>query len=307
MTGGSLHWNGEAPRGVRWPTALKPGDTVGLFAPSHQFNRQEVERGAALLRSWGFEVKVPPHIFKKHKYFAGTDEDRLAVLDSLMSDDSVSAVMAVRGGYGSQRLLPYLIMRWRKWKPKPIIGFSDLTALHLARFTASGVIGYHAPMAVSLGKEESAKQADTVSIKDLKKALTSPDRTGAWNFSKKDVINGGHVKGLLLGGNLTMFIALLSGPWMPDLNGVILMLEEVDEPGYRLDRLLVTLRQSPGWKKAAGLVFGHFTHCGPARQVRSLLLEAAEDFHGPVVMNGPFGHERRNRFFPIGATAVLEA
>lgn len=308
MKAAALSWNGGAPHGARWPAPLKPGDSIGLFAPAHCFDQGEAERGAELLRSWGFQVKIPRGIFKKRKYLAGSDEERLAVMDELMGDDSVAALMAVRGGFGCQRLLPALRERWLEWPAKAIVGFSDLTALHLARFAASGVIGYHAPMAVSLGKADPAQAADRLSTGDLKKALSANPPTGRWNFAAKDVLSPppSQVRGPLLGGNLTLVTALLSGPWQPAWDGAILMLEEVGEAGYKLDRLLTTLRHSPAWHKAAALVFGHFTGCGPARELRALITEAARDFHGPVLINAPFGHEPRNRFFPVGALALLE-
>lgn len=317
MRAARLSWNGERLRNTCWPDAIKPGDTIGIFAPSHSFDPDEAERGAKLLRSWGFAVKIPETIFKKHRYFAGTDEERLAVMEELMADKSVAALMAVRGGFGCQRLLPFLESRWKNWPAKPILGFSDVTALHLARLKATGIIGYHTPMLVSLGKADPAAELDRHSQEDLKNLLSTNENAARfkkfigrhavyWDFTPKDVLRPGHTKGPMIGGNLTLFTALLSSPWLPDLTGAILMLEEIAEPGYKLDRLLTTLRQSPIWSKVAALVFGHFTDCGPRQDISAMLKELAADFPGPVLINAPFGHEARNRVFPVGAMAELE-
>lgn len=303
-----LSWNGELEEGLRWPRLLGLGATVGLFAPAHHFDREEMAQGAELLKSWGLKVLIPKGLFQRRHYLAGDDAHRLAVISELMENPAVDGLMAVRGGYGCQRLLPRLAERWARWPDKPIFGFSDLTALHLARFQATGLVGFHSPMVVSLGKAEARERADAQSQADLKRALTSSDRSGQWLFSKRDILRPGSARGPLLGGNLTLVMALTSGPWRPDYRGAILLLEDVDEAPYSLDRLLTILRQSRIWSEAAGLVFGRFTRCGPTGEVNRLLKEAAEDFADrPVLFNAPFSHSRRNRLFPIGATALLEA
>ncbi|MDL2260261.1 LD-carboxypeptidase [Deltaproteobacteria bacterium OttesenSCG-928-K17] len=302
-----LSWNIQSRGAAIWPETLKPGDTLGLFAPAHHFDRREMEQGLALLESWGLKVRVPKGLFKRDRYLAGSDAQRLEVLAELMEDDSIQGLMAVRGGYGCQRLLPALSGLWAGWPAKPIFGFSDLTALHLARFKASGVIGYHSPMVVSLGKSEKKDRADSLSQADLKKFLFEGDRSGRWEFSGRQALKKGRAKGPILGGNLTLVAALLSGPWLPDFKNAILMLEDVDEPPYSLDRLLVTLRHSPVWRQASGLVFGAFSRSGTPAEISRLLKEAAADFDGPVVFGAPFSHLRRNRVFPVGAVGLLSA
>ena len=303
----SLSWNSRNYGRAVWPRPLGPGAAVGLFAPAHHFDRGDMERGVEILASWGLTVHQPRGLFQRKKYLAGDDAHRLAVMDELMDDRRIEALIAVRGGYGCQRLLPALAERWPVWPLKPIYGFSDLTALHLARFNASGVIGFHSPMVVSLGKLEKRSRADTLSRDDLKKSLSGGERSGGWNFSRRQILNKGRAEGPLLGGNLTLLTALLASPWLPDFKGAILLLEDVDEPTYCLDRLLITLRQSPVWKKAGGLVFGGFAGCGSPSEVNRLIKEAAADFNGPAVLGGPFSHLSRNRLFPVGARAVLDA
>lgn len=307
MSGASLIFDGRAARHFRWPSSLAEGDTVGLFAPAGPFEREELERGAALLKSWGLKLKIPSGLSRRRGYLAGSDAHRLELLKSLMADDEVRALVAVRGGYGCQRLLPALAESWKSWPDKPLVGFSDLTALHLARLKAAGVIGFHGPMAVSLGKAEPVQRADEISRRELRAALLGRPFVSCWSFSPRQVLRAGRAEGPALGGNLSLLICLLAGPYLPSFKGAILFLEDVGECPYRLDRLLIALRQSPLWRQASGLVFGQFSDCGPPALKRRLLAEAAADFSGPVLWGAPFGHESRNRILPLGAWVELRA
>lgn len=311
--GGQLAWNGDNTPSLKWPKVVGCGGTLGLFAPSHKFCPQELERAVATLRGWGFQVKIPKGLNRHYHYLAGETQHRLDIFKGLMEDDQVDGLLAVRGGFGCQHLLPHLKEYWPKWTTKAIFGFSDLTALHLARYQATGVLGYHAPVAVSLGKATlgavrgAAVGADRISQLELKKTFLAGLREGSWIFPPKDVLKPGVATGPLLGGNLTLITALLASPWLPDFSGAILMVEEVDEPAYRLDRLLTTLKHSPIWNQAQGLVFGKLARCGTSAETNRLLKEAASDFNGPVIRNASFSHLGRNRPFPVGAIATLEA
>jgi len=299
-----LHWTGETAPGTLWPSLPGPGQAWGIFAPAHPFERADFELALARLRTWGLAVCHSPKIFRRARHLAGSDEHRLEIMAELMSNPEVGGLWAVRGGSGCQRLLPRLASLWPLWPPKPILGFSDLTALHLARLKAAGVIGWHGPMAAALGRPGPPTGA---SLADLKAVLFSPVRAGGWEFSPRDVLRPGLARGALLGGNLCLLVHLLDSPWLPDPAGAILLVEEVDEAAYRLDRLLTSLRQSRLWTALGGLVFGRFTRCGSPAEVRGLLRETAEAFSGPVLMNAPFGHGRFNRVFPVGALAELSA
>ena len=304
---GRLIWGGESAPDFRWPKAVGFGGTLGLFAPSHKFCPEELSRAIVKLTAWGFRVKMPKNLGRHYHYLAGETQHRLDIFSQLMEDNEVDGLLAVRGGFGCQHLLPHLGECWGKWPAKAIFGFSDLTALHLARLKVSGVIGYHAPMAVSLGKSNPELGANRVSQLEFKKALLTGLREGSWDFSPRDILKPGEVSGPLIGGNLTLIGALLGSPWLPDFSGSILIIEEVGELPYRLDRLLTTLKHSQIWSQAVGLVFGQLANCGTSSEVSRLLKEAAYDFNGPVLRNAPFGHLKRNRPFPVGALATLEA
>ena len=305
--GAQLIWGEDNSLGFKWPQTVGPGGTLGLFAPSHKFCPNELNRSIAHLNAWGFKVKVPRNLGRHYHYLAGETQHRLDIFSQLMEDNGVDGLLAVRGGFGCQHLLPHLRECWGKWSAKAIFGFSDLTALHLARLKASGVVGYHSPMAVSLGKANPEMGANRVSQLELKKSFSTGLHDGSWVFSPRDILKPGKVTGPLIGGNLALIAALLGSPWLPDFSGAILMIEEVDEVPYRLDRLLTTLKHSQIWGQAAGLVFGQLARCGPSSEVSRLIKEAAHDFSGPVLKNAPFGHLGRNRPFPVGALATLEA
>jgi muramoyltetrapeptide carboxypeptidase len=291
---------------VVWPAAPEPGQAWGLFAPAHPFDREEFELALARLKTWGLKVCYSPTIFRRARHLAGSDDHRLEAMTELMSNPEVGGLWAVRGGSGCQRLLPRLAARWPLWPPKPIVGFSDITALHLARLKAAGIIGWHGPMVAALGRAGPGRLGGS-SLADLKSVLFSPARAGAWEFSPRDVLRPGRARGPLLGGNLCLLVHLLDSPWLPDPAGAVLLVEDVDEVPYRLDRLLTSLRQSRLWGALGALVFGRFTRCGSSASVKALLRETAEAFPGPVLMNAPFGHARLNRVFPVGVLAEISA
>lgn len=302
-----LGWSRELSPGYFWPDTVGAGGVLGLFAPAGGYDPDELKRGVAVLHSLGFEVKIPKKLGLRHHYLAGRIQHRFDIIKELMEDPGVDGLMAVRGGFGCQHLLPRLAECWSEWPSKPVFGFSDLTALHLARLRATGVVGYHAPMVSSLGKSDPTLQADSLSLGELKGTLTGGGYCGRWSVSSRDILKSGEACGPLLGGNLTLVCSLLASPWLPGFAGSILMLEEVDEPPYRLDRLLTTLQQSPLWFLAGGLVFGRMTRCGPVSEINRLLKEVAVNFNGPVIRNAPFGHLSRNRVFPVGATGFIKA
>lgn len=289
-----------APKaGLCWPQPVKKGEALGVFAPSGHFDPQRVAKGLGVLLDMGFSYKLPPDLDSRQDYLAGTDQHRLSTMRALMEDPQVGALVAVRGGYGAMRLLPELRKMWKKWPGKAIVGFSDLTALHLARFKATGLIGGHGPVLNSLAELDYQSQADFAAF------LRNPAGSFKWTFRQGQIRQKGEARGPLLGGNLTLLAHLLAGPYLPDFTGAILLLEDVGEESYRLDRLLTGLTQSRLWSKISGLVLGGFTDCGDQALVERILDDRLKNFKGPVVFGAPFGHGQVNRIWPLGATAQL--
>jgi muramoyltetrapeptide carboxypeptidase len=255
-------------------------------------------------------VVEPPSLKPSRGYLAGSDRARLESLRRLWRDEEVHGFIARRGGYGCQRLLGRLGAWAEAPEGRPIIGFSDLTALHLARYKAAGAGGWHADMADGL--------AD-LAPPELKAFLDGLSGRGPrrWDFEAGAVLRppaGGKGRravgrGPLLGGNLATIAALLGSPWLPSFDGAILMLEEVNESGYRLDRLFCSLLQSSAFGQLQGLVFGGFSGCGSGAEVARLQREAAARLPkgAPAVRGAPFGHGDRNWPWWVGEEAELEA
>jgi muramoyltetrapeptide carboxypeptidase len=280
--------------------ALKPGDMIGVTAPAGPFPRERFDAGLDRLKAMGFEVAVPPGVFQKNGFLAGSDEERAAGLASIFADRNVKAVMAARGGYGSMRLLDRIDFETISRSPKTLIGFSDITTLLLAFQKTTGLVGIHGPVVTSLS------EADDLTLSHFKRIITGEtvfpiQPEGAW------AVNPGRAEGRLLGGNLTLLVHLLATPYVPDLDGAILFLEDISEASYRLDRLLITLKLAGLWDRLAGVILGDFNRCGPPEEIRDIIQEVFSDFPGPVAAGFPFGHMKRNLALPVGVQAVLDS
>jgi muramoyltetrapeptide carboxypeptidase len=220
-------------------------------------------------------------------YLAGTDETRLIGLLEMMDNPGVSELLAVRGGFGAMRLLKDLAPFWHVFpRNKPIIGFSDVTALHLARLRATGSGGWHAPNLTAFARllpEEAARAVAVMKGEDAR----------PWEFKGGDVLVPGVAEGPLIGGNLTVFSCLWGSPYCPGSEDAVILLEDVNERPYAVDRLLTSLSLRRAFKGARAIVFGEFTDCGDPSEIREVLTDAARAAGVPAVMNAPFGHGDR--------------
>ncbi|MDR1166367.1 MAG: LD-carboxypeptidase [Deltaproteobacteria bacterium] len=282
------------------PLFLPREARLGLFAPAGPTQSVQRQEGATIVRDWGFSLELPPEEEPARGYLASPDRDRLERLLDLMGENKTDALWATRGGYGSMRLLPALQGLWKDFPPKPIIGFSDITALHLARYNATGIGGWHASNLNTLGRlgwARGRKDWDPL----LGKAV-SP-----WLFEPDAVLRQGRAEGPLLGGNLTLFACLYGTRYCPDVKGAILLLEDLDEAPYRLDRLLTGLSLRGAFDGLAAVVFGEFFNCGDKSLVREILSEFADARDYPVAREAPFGHGFVNSPWFYGEKGVLEA
>ena len=271
------------------------GRTIGLFAPSGPFPPERFQAGLNLLKENGYRVKCPKILSQPQDYLAAPDELRLAGLLEMMADPEVDMLMAVRGGYGAMRILPPLENHWPQLPPKLIIGFSDITALHLARWQKTRALGLHGPVLTSLADLENPSSFFSF-LENL-----SLD----WIFTANSLLKQGSAKGRLIGGNLSLLVHLLASPYLPTRGPFILLLEDVGESPYKIDRLLTSLFLSPFIAKCRALVFGSFTDCGPPEQIKNIIQERTKNFSGPVVLDAPFGHSAKNNPWAVGAWAEL--
>jgi muramoyltetrapeptide carboxypeptidase len=308
---------------MRGPRPITPGARVGLFAGSSPFPAERFERGLATLVGLGFVPVVPDGLAAHHGYLAGDDDHRLALLERHLDDPTVDAVLAVRGGYGLNRLLerldPQRIARAGKW----IIGFSDVTALHaVARRVGLG--SAHAPVLTQLG--ELGVEAERAFVEILAgprapltyvpptpltlAALRGPDvASGA--LARAWARTRGRAHGAAFGGCLSVLAPLVGTPHLPDLDGTILLLEDVGETPYRLDRLLTQLLASGALRGVRGFAIGELVGCTPRTDdepsAEAVVLERLAPLGRPIVFGLPFGHGSHNRALALGAPATLDA
>ncbi len=281
---------------------LVPGDCIGVWAPASAPRWEEVERGVEVLHRAGFAVKLSFNVRTKTGYLAGTDDARLSALLQLL-DAGCRALWAVRGGYGVMRLLPSIpwevLARWQGF----VIGYSDLTAFHAAAMERLFYATVHGPMITSLGRCAEA----TARVLDLLQGNRPPV---LFRFSQRKVLRPGLATGFLMGGNLSLLASLVGTPFEPPWEGAVVALEDVGEPGYRLDRMLTHLALAGRWRQVAAVVVGKMARCGRGeagfREVwQRRLLEVVPE-GCPVVVDVPFGHVRRNLAFPVGVGVVLD-
>ena len=276
---------------------LEAGSTIAIVAPSSGFAREELFRGLAWL-AVRYRLRVPGAILARQGFLAGDDDARARVLAAAMTDPGIDGIVCARGGYGATRILDRLPWDAFAARPKRLVGFSDVTAIHLAA-QARGIETIHGPNVTGLGRSIGASERLSLigALEDLPLA--------AWPVRS---LVAGTARGPVLGGNLALVEAMAAAGALPSLAGAIVALEDVTERPYRIDRMLTSLR--PHLRHAAAIVFGGFTQCAPGPDgvtVEEVLAERTGDLGIPVAIGAPFGHGAPNHAFPLGRTADLAA
>ena len=282
------------------PPALRPGDRVAVIAPASGFERGTFETGLSLL-SARYRIEHGDDLFERARYLAGSDARRLAELTGSLADPDIKAVFCARGGYGATRLLTRLDASGPAGPPKPFVGFSDVTALHLW-LQAHGRASIHGPVVTQLGRLSRA------TVERLFSLLEAPSPARA--LEGTDSYVGGTAEGPLLGGNLSVLTRLLGTPFMPPLDGAILLLEDQGERPYRLDRMWTHLHQAGVFARVQGIALGTFTACEePEAPYTSgdVLRELAAESGVPCAAGFPIGHGDANEPVPLGVRVRLEA
>ena len=298
------------------PARLREGDLVGLIAPGGVVDDGQIEKGVRNLESLGLRVKLGENVRAARGNFAGTTEQRLADLHAMFLDREVKGVWTVRGGSGCAHLLPGIRYDLIRRAPKALVGFSDITALHLAIARRARVVTFHGPAAISTFSDYSAGHlrailmapAPTYAIpmaaENLGKATDSPEfALRTWRE--------GTATGRLVGGNLAVLAALVGTPYAAQMNGGIAFIEEISEAPYRIDRMLTQLEQSGELTRAAAVMLGVFVKCGPPPGEASLTLAETFDEHlthlgVPAVSGYSFGHIAHHFTIPMGIRARLD-
>lgn len=286
---------------------LRVGDRVAVVAPSGPVAADALDRGLLLMRDWGLDPVVLPHVLGAHPrfgYLAAGDEERARDLTAAWCDPSYAAVFCARGGYGAQRMVD--LVDWaaiRAAGPKVFVGYSDVTALHEAFAVRAGFSTLHAPMPGTANFT-----TDRASREALRATLFAPETQLAPGASTARTLVPGRASGVTLGGCASLLAADLGTPHArPSARGGLLLLEDVEEEDYRLDRILTQLLRSGWLDGVAGVVLGSWAGCGPYTALRELFLDRLGGLGVPVVEEFGFGHGETNVTVPLGVRAHLNA
>lgn len=282
------------------PHCIKPGDTIGIVAPASPFGRDAFDKGTAILHDMGFSTKMGSGVFDRQGYLAGTDAQRVKQLHAMLVDDQVQAIVCARGGYGTMKLLADLDYGLCRQHIKPFIGFSDITALHLALQQNAGWVTFHGPMVTTLA------QGDDLSRQALYDTLTGQVRQHC-DLAQARCLQSGVSQGRLAGGNLATLCHLVGTPFAGNFEGAILLLEDTGEAPYRIDRMLTQMTLAGAFDGLAGVVLGTFDNCGAPDDLDALMQSHFSAMGIPVVAWAGVGHGERNLTLPLGINVRLDA
>jgi muramoyltetrapeptide carboxypeptidase len=290
---------------VRKPKALPSGGTIGLISPSSPVDSHRLQLGIAVLESRGFQVKCGAHVSDYHGHLAGLDQDRAADLFSVYADPNVDAILCARGGSSSCRLWP--LIDWFEFAnlpPKLFIGYSDITSLHIPFNQKSNIVTIHGPVLVELGTKTPPPMVDW-----LLRLLQSTDPLGIVPECATDTLVSGSAEGLLCGGNLSLIAGTIGTSYQIDVTDKLLLIEDIGETPWHIERYLIQLREAGILQRAAGFIIGEATNADtsttlPMRQIWSELLAPLAK---PTVLGFPFGHVLNNYSLPLGINARLDA
>ncbi|HSO58947.1 MAG TPA: LD-carboxypeptidase [Paenisporosarcina sp.] len=299
------------------PARLKKGDTIGIVAPaSPLYNKSDLVRGIKTLEEWGYKVIVGEHVNARNEYLAGTDEQRASDINSMFENDQVDAIFVTQGGYGSARLLRHINFDLIKKNPKIFIGYSDITAIHLAIQKLTGLVSFHGPGMAGFNPEELSDYRKN----QLFKALLMEEPIGEIELADKkkwiNIINPGEARGEMVGGNLSLICSSLGTPYEIETEGKILFFEELDTEPWVIDHMLSHLINAGKLQKAAGIVIGECKDCVPYTHhpgfpvtfsLEDLLEEYIKPLNIPAIYGLPLGHTKDLATIPLGVQGFLDA
>lgn len=285
------------------PPLLRKGDKIGIVSPARKVVADDLEFAIQLFVTWGLQVELSKNIFSNHhSYLAGSAGERSADLQSMIGKPDIRAIVSARGGYGTTQILDDIDLSPLQKNPKWVIGFSDITALHLA-LAKKGIASIHGPMPILFTKPNAGESMESLGrllMKGQCQIEASPTR-----FNRP-----GKADGMMIGGNLSLLVDSLGTPTEPDMNEKILFIEEVDEYLYKIDRMMTQLRRAGKLKRLRGLVVGYMTDLKDSELtygelVQQIVLKAVEGHDYPVAFNIPAGHDNPNHAWIHGGVATL--
>lgn len=293
------------------PKALKFGDTVGIIAPASPTTEERVRKAHDKLIQMGFKVKMGKSPYERYGYLSGSDSIRAEDINEMFRDKEVDGIICIRGGYGTPRILDLLDYEAIKNNPKVFVGYSDITALHIAFTQIADLVTYHGPMVAS----DMIGNFSQFSKDNLYKAIMETDPIGKISNPQGEeiiTINGGIAEGNIIGGNLSLIVDTIGTPYEIDVNGKILFIEEIGEEPYNIDRMLNQLRLAGKLHDAVGIILGDFNNCVSEKHDENLTLEQVIEDHikpvgKPTIYNLQAGHCEPMVTIPFGVRARLDA
>lgn len=283
------------------PEPLLPGRTIAVVSPAGPSDRARLDGGVKQLRSWGYKVKVGKYAHGHYAFFSGRDRERLADLVAAFKDPSVHAVMCSRGGYGSTRLLESLPYDLIAAHPKIFVGFSDLTALTWALYRKCNLVTFTGPLVNEIGDGLPQMTIDSFFN------LVGPDKPSKSLWAGPlCALRPGTARGPLFPGCLSIIVTMLGTPYLPDLRGAVLMLEDVGERPYHIDRMMVHLKNAGVFDQISAVIIGRMTNCWPrtrrsdSLQMADILMDLTSGRPIPVYTDVPYGHHPERLTLPIG-------
>lgn len=292
---------------------LQTGDTIGLIGPSGAVRTEgAVERAVEYAKGLGFQVKLGESAHARYGYLSGKDEVRARDVNAMFADPQVDAIVCTRGGYGTMRILDMLDYDVIRANPKIFVGFSDITAMHIAFLEKAGLATFHGPMATGWNDEF----PDGFTQKAFYDAVMKAEPLGALNnaqgYHERKTVNAGSAEGLLVGGNLSLIAGTIGTPYELDTKGRILFIEEIGERTYCVDRMLTQLRLAGKFNDCAGIVFGDFNDCPVEYPEFGLTLEEvirdiAAPCAKPIFTGLQAGHVSPKLTLPFGVRCRMDA
>ncbi len=287
------------------PESLKIGDKIGFVAPARKIELQEIEASISVFESWGLKVECGKSLFQQDRQFAGTDHQRARDLQYMMDNPAIKAIVCVRGGYGTIRLLPLLDFTNFLKSPKWIVGYSDITALHAHLNQNLGVQSLHGIMPLNFPKNKSENRA----IISLKKALFGEQNF--YEINNYRLNRSGKAEGEIIGGNLSVLYSITGTKYDINTNGKILILEDLDEYLYHIDRMMMSLKLGGKLHNLKALIIGGMNDMNDnkipfGKTAYEIIYEVVNEYRYPVCFNFPVGHIENNYTIILGSTIKLE-
>lgn len=293
------------------PKKLKKGDVIGLIAPSSPITDKELlNNSIGYIEKQGYSVELGKNIYLEKGYLAGDDTKRLEDLHNMFSNKNIKAIICIRGGYGSTRILDRIDYNLIKKNPKIFVGYSDITALSLAFLNKTGLVTLAGPMPLKSLNEEITPFTEEI----FWKTLTSDKKIGFIKNPNEEnffVLQKGKAEAPLVGGNLSVLTSLLGTPFFPKMKDNLLLLEETCEPPYRVDRMLSQLKNAGIFNEIKGVVLGRFINCvetnltNKSLTINDVIADYFESMKIPVIYNVNHGHVPETISIPIGLSCTI--